>query len=900
MRNLKRALSLALASVMAIGMMVVGTGAAYTDVSSDKNVEAIEVLQAVGVMVGDENGNFNPDKNVTRNEMAVIMANLMDYNVATYKGTSPFTDVPSWAEPYVAACYTNGITSGTSATTYGGDQGVTTAQASLMLMKALGYFQYQSDFKDDWQLATASQGNKISLYDKVDSGLVEAMTRNDVAQLVLNTLESGTVEAEKTGSDIVMDNVTIVSNVKYNYVTSGKDYASAIDSDLFTGDIGVIVGSGNIVQLGEKLYNGSLKLQRTSDDFGAPSSLWLYNNKEVGNYADTPDYTFSGVVKSNVMYSTVGKNASTNYGWAVYMDADGNTNYIKDADGLMNDPMFAKADVVKNDRRDLAGTVRGSVTNVYVDDDAKRVTVCVMNTYIGEVTKVETENGITTITVDDKDEPNLTFDIEGYSEGDMILYTRSGTSSSDYAIQTVLGVAETFEGEIETVRDQDRIIIDGTTYRYSYNFNNVNDDKLLTDYVNETVSFYLDQQGNIIAFDETAANLDYAFVYSIGSKGGEYDDTKTDIGAKLVLTDGTVKNVTLNRDDVDTAVAAEGGARDAACKAYFGWKIVSYSENDDGTYSLGLRTTNSLTAYGSPDEDIVKNGNARVALPGSGNYVYADKNTVFLINQRTDDGDEFNAYIGYENVPNVDALSYSAGSGLMGGIGGNSSSTQDGAAPVSDTGIAVYKKSGVAKVVVITDADVTGSANDVVFVVGDTSAKLNKTGSTEYYVYDAVVNGEVTSLKVKADSEAYTAVNGIASKEIGVFFGLTKNSAGYVTKVTTTSPKDVQVNGDQNRSALDGGTYLGAVNMNSTTVGEYVGTKRESNGGNVTFDTANVGNEVSLAANPDAVVVYYNGTDLTVASRVSTDVDDRAMIVTDDGELIAVVVREFIGGNLAY
>ena len=164
MRNLKRALSLALASVMAIGMMVVGTGAAYTDVSSDKNVEAIEVLQAVGVMVGDENGNFNPDKNVTRNEMAVIMANLMDYNVATYKGTSPFTDVPSWAEPYVAACYTNGITSGTSATTYGGDQGVTTAQASLMLMKALGYFQYQSDFKDDWQLAAASRG--LQLKDK--------------------------------------------------------------------------------------------------------------------------------------------------------------------------------------------------------------------------------------------------------------------------------------------------------------------------------------------------------------------------------------------------------------------------------------------------------------------------------------------------------------------------------------------------------------------------------------------------------------------------------------------------------------------------------------------------------------------------------------------------------------
>ena len=75
MRNLKRALSLALASVMVMGLMVVGTGASYADVSSEQNQEAIEVLQAVGVMTGDENGNFNPDANVTRNEMAVVMSN---------------------------------------------------------------------------------------------------------------------------------------------------------------------------------------------------------------------------------------------------------------------------------------------------------------------------------------------------------------------------------------------------------------------------------------------------------------------------------------------------------------------------------------------------------------------------------------------------------------------------------------------------------------------------------------------------------------------------------------------------------------------------------------------------------------------------------------------------------
>ena len=95
MRNLKRALSLGLTATMISGLMVMGSSAAsYADVTSEQNQEAIEVLKAVDIMVGDEKGNFNPEAKVTRNEMAVVMSNLMAYNVASYKDTSPFTDVP--------------------------------------------------------------------------------------------------------------------------------------------------------------------------------------------------------------------------------------------------------------------------------------------------------------------------------------------------------------------------------------------------------------------------------------------------------------------------------------------------------------------------------------------------------------------------------------------------------------------------------------------------------------------------------------------------------------------------------------------------------------------------------------------------------------------------------------
>ena len=231
-----------------------------------------------------------------------------------------------------------------------------------------------------------------------------------------------------------------------------------------------------------------------------------------------------------------------------------------------------------------------------------------------------------------------------------------------------------------------------------------------------------------------------------------------------------------------------------------------------------------------------------------------------------------------------------------------------------------YAKNGVAKFVVITDAEVSGSTNDVIFVVGEdqTSIKKNKTGSTEYYVYDAVVNGEVTSIKVKASSEAQKAlakvenndvvVNGktYTNKNIAIFFGMTKDSNGYVTKLTTATPKDVAAQLTQttrnSTKILATGTQ-----SNSDVIGgiEWTGTKRESNGGNVSFGytvdgKGKVSYTNSLAANSKALVVYYDGEDLSVVSKVNTDNDDQATVITDDGDIIAVLVREFDGTKLTH
>ena len=120
MRNLKRALSLALAAAMLIGMMVVGASAAsYKDEASIANTEAVDVLSGLGVIGGDQNGNFNPTATLTRAEFCVMMGNALTggkFDKTLFEGTvTPFTDINGhWGQAYIAYCYSAGVIAGTS------------------------------------------------------------------------------------------------------------------------------------------------------------------------------------------------------------------------------------------------------------------------------------------------------------------------------------------------------------------------------------------------------------------------------------------------------------------------------------------------------------------------------------------------------------------------------------------------------------------------------------------------------------------------------------------------------------------------------------------------------------------------------------------------------------------
>ena len=848
MRNLKRALSLTLASVMLLGMMVVGAGAAsYPDVDDADNIEAIEVLQAVKVMQGDEKGNFRPDDSVSRAEMAVVMANLLNLDYQYYEASCPFTDVPNWARPYVGACYANKIVSGYNATTYGANDTVTAVQAASMMMRALGYFQYDSDYADGFETSTVRQGTRIGIFNGVGSSATAAMSRNQVAQMALNALEATMVDARKTTADITVGSgdtaVSISGSVEYIVRTGAPEdkMTTAIKTSIVTGQ-GTDGTSGQTIELGEQLYNGDLvRKDDAVTGFYAPATRWSYKNTEIGTYADDENYMLEGTVKSSAMYSTVGKTAAEDYEWKVYVDGESknwDSNAVKD-----------------NNSDDLDDTGRGTRTYVYLDNTAHgsyagTATVCILNTYAAEVTKVADGK----ITLDDMHGKSLEVEAAGYAEDDVVLYTKYKDGSS-WVVAQVLGEAELVEGEAKTVRDGKYVVIGDTTYNYSAKF----DDKAIeVSSAGAKVAIYLDGQGNIIYLGEVTESQDYALVLSVGYASNKYDASASEFGAKLMLSDGTTLNVDLDKDYTDDLIKGKTIEDDLKkVQNILVGRTVSYSKEKDGTYTLDNTDGSNGSKYVSviftvAEKDVIKNGRSSIVLGKAyadrdGNlndqeYLYANSNTVYVLNDTTDGTTTYSVYTGYENVPNVDA--------------------------VKDTELTAYvDRKGIVKAVFITDADVKGTDN-VIFVVSDTDAKETKTdGFDSIFTYKAIVNGEATTIDVKSSSDAFKVVNALKTDEIAVFNRMTTNGDGYVTKLIYDETKYTETK------------YSGTEKLTGSVLGF---------GYNKTDKVCSV----HIAPTSKTVIGYLDGDELEVRSDLESDVNDPVITVLKDGELLGVFVTK--------
>lgn len=142
MKNLKKVLAFVVVFTMMFSFAV--SANSFPDVSKDASyAEAVTVLSSLNVMIGDEKGNFNPDKILTRAEATALIMRVKGLAEAAEgaKGATAFSDVAAdhWASGSINLAYQSGVVKGMGDGTFAPESEVLYEQFVKMLVAALGY-----------------------------------------------------------------------------------------------------------------------------------------------------------------------------------------------------------------------------------------------------------------------------------------------------------------------------------------------------------------------------------------------------------------------------------------------------------------------------------------------------------------------------------------------------------------------------------------------------------------------------------------------------------------------------------------------------------------------------------------------------------------------------------------
>ena len=186
-------------------------GAAFTDQADIKATDAVNMLSALGVINGYDDGSYKPDATVTRAEMAkmifVVRNNKIDDSA--YKNNSTkLTDVNKhWAAGYIKFCESQGIIAGKGNNKFDPDATVTGVEAAKMLLVVSGYDAQKAGLTGSaWQTNVLKYAGAAGILDGVNSALESGLPRQYAAQMIYNTLDVNRVkwsEDSKSFDDVL-------------------------------------------------------------------------------------------------------------------------------------------------------------------------------------------------------------------------------------------------------------------------------------------------------------------------------------------------------------------------------------------------------------------------------------------------------------------------------------------------------------------------------------------------------------------------------------------------------------------------------------------------------------------------------------------------------------------------
>lgn len=193
----KKLLSLFLALTLALSLAAPAWAA-----TPEEAQDSAQLLYNLGLFQGsgtNEDGSprFALERAPTRAEAVTILVRLLGAEEAAQAQTwtTPFTDVPDWAQSYVGYAYAKGYTNGYTATLWRPNQTVSLNQYTEFLLRALGYSSVTNTDLSD----TLDRAVSAGLINSKESAALAKVTflRSELVYLSFRSLDatvSGTMD----------------------------------------------------------------------------------------------------------------------------------------------------------------------------------------------------------------------------------------------------------------------------------------------------------------------------------------------------------------------------------------------------------------------------------------------------------------------------------------------------------------------------------------------------------------------------------------------------------------------------------------------------------------------------------------------------------------------------------
>ena len=180
----------------------------FPDINKDTHLEeAVGLLSGYGIVQGYPDGTFNPDKKVTRAEMAKIVTVVAGYYEYTKNMTSVYEDMHGhWAENYVELADVLNLVKGISPTAYGPDNLIKYEEAYTMIIRLLGYS--DESLPGQWPYNYYRKALELNLFQNIEiKG--DFASRRDICIMLYNALQCDKVTVKdnnrvsKTGKTLM-------------------------------------------------------------------------------------------------------------------------------------------------------------------------------------------------------------------------------------------------------------------------------------------------------------------------------------------------------------------------------------------------------------------------------------------------------------------------------------------------------------------------------------------------------------------------------------------------------------------------------------------------------------------------------------------------------------------------